>query len=131
MTRNVTTLEPESKLLDAVLLVRSSGYRHIPVVKDGRLVGILSDRDIQRASPSMYGDISPDEYNRIFETTHVGRVMAPEPITVTPKSTVPEAVQIMHENKFGALPVVEGDNQLVGIVTTTDLLSLLRTLIEK
>jgi CBS domain-containing protein len=130
MTREITTLGPDAKLLDAALLLRSSGYRHIPVVKDGALVGILSDRDVQRASPSMYGEISPEEYNRIFENTTVGRVMASQPVTISPDTPVKEAVQIMHDNKYGALPVVEGENKLVGIVTTTDMLRLLNTLVS-
>lgn len=129
MTQQVTSLNHDAKLLDAVLLLRSSGYRHVPVVSEGRLVGLLSDRDVQVASPSMFGTISPEEYNRIFETTPVSKVMARDPVTVKPTTPVKEVVQIMHDRKFGAVPVVEGDNKLVGIVTTTDLLDVLHTLL--
>lgn len=131
MTKELTTLEHDAKLLDAVLLMRSSGFRHLPVVNAGRLVGLLSDRDVQRASPSMFGKMSPEEYNRIFETTPVEKVMAREPVAVNPDTAVTEVVQMMHERKFGSVPVVEGDNKLVGIVTTTDLLGLLKTLLGK
>lgn len=131
MTGKVTTLNHDAKLLEAVLLMRSSGYRHLPVVNGGRLVGLLSDRDVQRASPSMFAKMTPDEYNRIFETTPVEKVMAREPVAVTPKTPVAEVVQMMHEQKFGSVPVVEEDNKLVGIVTTTDLLGLLSSLLDK
>lgn len=131
MTAHITTLDQEAKLLDAVLLLRSSGFRHLPVVKDNKLVGLLSDRDVQRAAPSMFGEVSPEEYNRIFETTPVARVMARDPVTVTQDTPLRDAVEIMHRDKYGALPVVEGDKKLVGILTTTDLLGLLNTLLSE
>jgi CBS domain-containing protein len=58
MTVQVSTIEHDAKLLDAVLLLRSSGFRHLPVVKEGRLAGLLSDRDVQRAAPSLFGECS-------------------------------------------------------------------------
>ncbi|MBI4462746.1 MAG: CBS domain-containing protein [Acidobacteria bacterium] len=125
MTREITTLPHDAKLLDAVLLMRSSGFRHMPVVNGDRLVGLLSDRDVQRASPSIFGKMSPEEYNRIFETTPIEKVMARDPVAVKPDAPITEVVKLMHERKFGSVPVVEGDNKLVGIVTTTDLLALL------
>jgi acetoin utilization protein AcuB len=129
MTSELTTLEADAKLLDAALLMRSSGFRHLPVVKEGRLVGLLSDRDVQRASPSMFSDISPEEYNRLFETTPIEKVMTKEPVSVSPDTAVSEVVRLMHQHKYGSLPVVEGDNQLVGIVTTTDMLRILSELL--
>lgn len=131
MTTELTTLEADAKLLDAALLMRSSGFRHLPVVKDGRLVGLLSDRDVQRASPSMFSNISPEEYNRLFETTPIEKVMAKEPVSVSPDTTVAEVVRLMHQHKYGSVPVVEGDQQLVGIVTTTDMLRILSDLLEE
>ncbi|MCI0402164.1 MAG: CBS domain-containing protein [Acidobacteria bacterium] len=130
MTPNITTIEHDAKLLDAVLMLRSSGFRHLPVVKDGQLVGLLSDRDVQRAAPSMFGEVSPEEYNRIFETTPVSRVMVKEPQTATVDMPIPEAVGIMHQNKYGALPVVDSGGRLAGIITTTDLLGLLHRVLS-
>ena len=130
MTASITTIEHDAKLLDAVLLLRSSGFRHLPVVKDGKLVGLLSDRDVQRAAPSMFGEVTPEEYNRIFETTPVSRVMVKEPQTATPEMPIGEAVGIMHQNKYGALPVVDSTGKLAGIITTTDLLSLLNRVLS-
>lgn len=131
MSTNLTTLDHESHLLDAVLLMRSSGYRHLPVVNGDKLVGIISDRDVQRAAPSLLSKISQEEYNRIFEGTPISRIMVKDVITVSPTTPVREAVRIAYENKFGCVPVVEGDKKLVGIVTVTDLLGVLDRLLEE
>lgn len=129
MTETVTTLQPGSRLLDAALLMRSTGFRHLPVVQDGILVGIISDRDIKRHSPSMLAKISQEEYNKIFEETTIEKVMTKDPQTVSPGSPIKEAIQVMHDRKFGAIPVVDEGKKLVGIVTTTDALGLLATLL--
>jgi len=131
MTAQVSTIEHDAKLLDAVLMLRSSGFRHLPVVKDGRLAGLLSDRDVQRAAPSLFGEVTQEEYNRIFETTPVYRVMARETVTVTPDTPISEAVSLMREHKYGALPVVDADGRLAGIVTTIDCLRLLHALLTE
>ncbi|MGH9863073.1 MAG: CBS domain-containing protein [Candidatus Acidiferrales bacterium] len=131
MTTEVATLDYDAKLLDAALQMRSSGFRHLPVIKDGRLAGVISDRDVHRASPSIFSDITPEEYNRLFETTPIAKVMAREPTTVSPDTPVREVVQLMHENKVGSVPVVDGEKHLVGIVTTTDLLRVLNDLLTE
>lgn len=131
MTADVTTLDHEAKLLDAALLMRSSGFRHLPVVKEGQLVGVISDRDVQRASPSMFSKISPEEYNQLFETTPITKVMARDPTSVSPDTTVQEVAQLMFEHKFGSVPVVDAEHHLVGIVTTTDLLRILNDLLRE
>lgn len=131
MSTNLTTLEDGSRLLDAVLLMRSSGYRHLPVVNGDELVGIVSDRDVQRVAPSLFSKISQEEYNRIFEGTPITRVMVREVMTVKPTTLVRDAVRVIYENKFGCLPVVEGGNRLVGMVTVTDLLGVLDRLLSQ
>jgi acetoin utilization protein AcuB len=131
MTRELTTLEYDAKLLDAALLMRSSGFRHLPVVKDGRPVGVLSDRDVQRASPSIFSNLSPEEYNRLFETIPVEKVMAREPMTATPETPIKEVVQVMYEQKVGSVLVVGPDKKVLGIVTNTDLLRMLNTVLDE
>jgi len=131
MTAQVSTIDHDAKLLEAVLLLRSSGFRHLPVVKEGQLVGLLSDRDVQRAAPSLFGEVTQEEYNRIFETTPVSRVMARDTLTVTPETPINEAVALMHEHKYGALPVVDANGKLAGIVTTIDCLRLLQALLSQ
>lgn len=131
MTRELTTLEHDAKLLDAALLMRSSGFRHLPVVKEGRPVGVLSDRDVQRASPSIFSNLSPDEYNQLFETVPVEKVMAREPVTATPETPIKEVARIMYEQRVGSVLVVGPDQKVLGIVTNTDLLRFLNTLLDE
>ena len=131
MTRELTTLEHDAKLLDAALLMRSSGFRHLPVVKDGRPVGVLSDRDVQRASPSIFSNLPPDEYNRLFETIPVEKVMVREPMTATAETPIKEVVQVMYEQKVGSVLVVGPDKKLLGIVTNTDLLRMLNAVLDE
>jgi acetoin utilization protein AcuB len=124
MVSPVTAVPETTSLLDAVLLMRRSGFRHLPVVNGERLVGIITDRDLSRLAPSMLGKPSPLEYNEIFENTPLAKVMTRNPITVTPDSRVLDAVAILHHKKLGCLPVVE-NGCLVGIITVTDMLGLL------
>jgi len=76
------TVDPSTFLLDAALMLRAGAVRHLLVVEDGRLVGLLTDRDIQRCAPSRLVPISEEGYNAVFEGTTVSRVMTREPLTV-------------------------------------------------
>lgn len=129
MTTELTTLESDARLLDATLLMRSSGLRHLPVVKDGRPVGVISDRDVQRASPSIFSKMSPEEYNKMFETTSIEQVMAKEPFTAAPDTPVREVLQAMLDQRLGSCLVVDQEGRLMGIVTNTDLLRLLNEIL--
>ena len=129
MTRNVTTLRNDSHLLDAALLIRRTGKRHVPILdENGKLVGIISDRDVSRLSPSMLANMTPDEYNQIFEATPITAAMTKNPITIRPDASVREAVNLLYSKRVSALPVVDVD-QLVGIVTISDMLGLLNQLL--
>ena len=124
MTSPATTLPHTASLLDAALKLRSTGYRHLPIVDGERLVGIVSDRDILRFSPSLLGRIGQEEYNAIFENTQLERLMSRDPLTVTPTTRLREAAALLYERKLGCLPVVE-DGRLVGIITIIDMLAIL------
>jgi acetoin utilization protein AcuB len=129
MSRNVTTLNDDARLLDAALLIRRTGKRHLPIINaSGTVVGILSDRDVSRLAPSMLGPITPEEYNNIFEATPVVAAMTKGPITVSPDTPVQDAVALLYSRKIGALPVVE-NGSLVGILTVADMLGLLNELL--
>ena len=131
MTTKVTTLPQDSRLLDAALIIRRSGKRHVPIVNgDGVVVGMVSDRDVSRAAPSMLSKMTPEEYNQIFESTPIEVVMSTNVITISPNDDVSRAASLLYTKKIGALPVVE-DGKLVGIVTGTDMLALLNELLGK
>ncbi len=124
MTAPAKSMARDARLLDAALALRSTGFRHLPIVEGERLVGIITDRDIHRFAPSLLIKISPEEYNAIFENTPLERVMTRDPLTVTPDTPLREAAAILQEKKLGCLPVVENE-RLVGIVTVTDMLGVL------
>ena len=131
MTTNVTTLNDQSRLLDAALLIRRTGKRHVPIVNDaGKPVGIISDRDVSRMAPSMLSRMTPDEYNQIFEATPITVAMTKNPITVAPELSIREAVSMLYEKKIGAIVVTEND-RVVGILTVTDMLGLLNSLLAQ
>jgi acetoin utilization protein AcuB len=109
MTRSVITTEPSRTIDSAAHLMRAGRFRHLPVLRDGELVGIISDRDVHTR-----------------ESRCVGEVMHTSVVTVTPDSPIEMAAHLLIENKIGALPVVEdGTNALVGIVSQTDLFAAL------
>lgn len=122
MSKDVFTVEPEDILVDAFELMRIHRIRHIPVVKDGKLVGILSDRDIRHALPMRVreGDAHP-AYGETLLNTPVATVMTTNPITIDPNATIREAAEIICREKIGALPVMDQD-KLVGIISSEDLL---------
>jgi len=128
MSSPVTTVPHDAQLLEAALTLRRTGFRHLAIVDGEKLVGIITDRDIARFAPSMLTNISPEEYNAIFENTPLAKVMTRNPLTVNPSTPVREAVKMLHNRKLGCLPVVEGE-KLVGIVTVSDMLSFLYRLI--
>ena len=128
MTADPQTLDVDSTLLDAVLLMRRSDLRHIPILENGRVVGIITDRDVARFAPSILVTLSPQDYNRVFEDTPVAKVMTRKLVSTTPEMKLSEAVDLIYGQKLGCLPVLEGE-RLVGIITVVDMLRALHDLI--
>jgi acetoin utilization protein AcuB len=129
MTPSVITIEPSTKLLDAALMLRASSIRHLPVVENGLLVGVLSDRDIQRCAPSRLIPVTEEGYNAVFAGTTVNRVMTRNPQTVSSATPLLGAIVMMQQSRFGCLPVVD-DGKLVGIVTRNDLVDALQKILS-
>lgn len=131
MTSTVTTLTVDARLLDAALLIRRTGKRHVPIVSsDGKAIGIISDRDVSRLAPSVRSPLGPDEYNRVLEETPITLAMSKDPITIHPDAPVQQAVNIMTSKKISSVLVTQSDGKLIGIITVTDLLGLLDQLLS-
>jgi acetoin utilization protein AcuB len=130
MTTSVTTLPDDSKLLDAALLIRRTGKRHVPIVsaETGKVVGIISDRDVSRLAPSILSKQSQEEYNQVFENTPITLAMTKNPLGISPSAPIAEAAQLLYTKKIGALLAVE-DGELKGILSVSDLLGLLNELL--
>lgn len=123
MTADPVTLGPEDTLMRAVEVMRLHGIRRLPIVVGGRLVGVLAEGDLKRAQPSTLTD-TQEEFERVMEGTNVSRIMIGDPVTIEPGASLLDAARTLQNNKFGALPVVEG-GRLVGILTDNDLLRVL------
>jgi acetoin utilization protein AcuB len=122
--KNPVTITPDASFYEARNLIHEKGVRHLPVVdKSDVLVGIVTDRDIRQASPSDATLLSVQELNYLLGKLKVSSFMTPKAklITITPDTIIEEAVQLMHDNKIGCLPVVE-NGKLYGIFTETDAL---------
>ncbi len=120
MSRPVITLTPDMPIHDALDLFKKERIRRAPVVKDGKLVGIVSEKDLLNASPSPATTLSIWEMHYLLSKITVSEVMTRHVITVTEDTPIEEAARIMADNKIGGLPVMR-DGQVVGIITETDL----------
>jgi len=129
MTTDVTTVQETDTLLDATMIFVRSTLRHLPVLREKKLVGVVTERDVKQFSPSVLSGISPDIYNQLMETTPISRVMTRDPATVNPDQSMFEAVKVLTTRRIGCLPVVE-NGELMGILTTTDMLRLLARMLE-
>ncbi len=120
MKRNPITVEPEMGVKSAFSLLKKHGIRQLPVVKDGVLVGIVTDRDLRKpelAVPSLW-----DESYRIEDSFRVGDIMNMEVITVTEDTPIEEAASLLLKHKINGLPVISRAGRLSGIITTSDIL---------
>jgi acetoin utilization protein AcuB len=122
--KNPVTISPDASFFEARNLIHEKGVRHLPVVdKNNVLIGIVTDRDIRKVGPSEATLLSVQEINYLLGKLKVSNFMTPKEklITITPDTIVEEAVQLMHDNKIGCLPVIEA-GKLYGIFTETDVL---------
>jgi acetoin utilization protein AcuB len=120
MTFPVITVSPDMPINETLNMMRRERIRRVPVVKDGKLVGIVSDKDLLNASPSPVTSLSVWEMNYLLSKVTVKDVMTKAVLTITEDTPIEEAARIMADNKIGGLPVIRGE-QVVGIITETDL----------
>jgi len=123
MSHPVITIPPDMPIIDALNLMKREHIRRTPVVKNGKLVGIVSDKDLLNASPSPATSLSIWEINYHLSKITVEEIMTREVITVTEDTPIEQAARVMADNKIGGLPVMRGD-KVVGIITETDLFKL-------
>lgn len=124
MSHPVITIPPDMPIIDALNLMKREHIRRTPVVKDGKMVGIVSDKDLLNASPSQATSLSVWEMNYLLSKIRVKDVMTKKVLSVNEDTAIEVAARIMADNKIGGLPVLRGD-QVVGIITETDLFKVL------
>jgi CBS domain-containing membrane protein len=130
MSTDLVTLTEDETLDHAQRCMARGRIRHLPVVRQGRLVGLITHRDLLAASFSIFAEVERNEQRRIFDTIRVVEAMHRDVVTVSPDLKAAQAARILLENKYGCLPVVDAENNLVGIVTEADFLRLTVRLLQ-
>ncbi|MFZ5428524.1 MAG: CBS and ACT domain-containing protein [Thermodesulfobacteriota bacterium] len=126
MTKDVITVGPETSMMKASKLMREHKISRLPVVDDsGRLLGIVSDRDLKEASPSKATSLDMHELYYLLSEIKVKDIMTKTPLAVKPSETVEKAAVLMMNNNFGGLPVVDENLKVVGIITDSDVFKVL------
>lgn len=120
MTPNPITVEPNTPIFEALNLMKKHRIKQLPVVEDGKLLGLVTERDLLTVSPSPATTLSIYEINYLLSRMTVKEAMIKSPARISPDATIEEAAVIMREHRFGSLLVMEGEN-LVGIITESDL----------
>jgi CBS domain-containing protein len=122
MRTEFVTCEPSDRLDFADDVMKLGQIRHMPVVENNRVVGIVSQRDLLAASLSRALDIEPEHHRSFLRSVEIAEVMSNGVITVAPTSSIGEAASLMIRHKIGCLPVVDSVGRPVGLITETDLL---------
>lgn len=120
MTRNVVTIAHSQSITEAEEMLAENDLRRIPVVDEGKLIGIVCDTDILKAKPSVFDPDDEKEEGELFSSLGVDQVMTDNPVTVTDDAPIEEAVLLMRSYKINSIPVVQ-NNLLVGIITETNI----------
>ena len=124
MSHPVISINPDLPVVDALNLMKRERIRRTPVVKNGKMIGIVSDKDLLNASPSSATSLSVWEMNYLLSRIKVKDLMTKKVLTVSEDTPIEEAARIMADNKIGGLPVMRADH-IVGIITETDLFKIL------
>jgi len=125
MSTNLVTVNLTNNLVEAEKLFNENSIRHIPVINNSKIIGILSLTDLLRVSfVDTYGSDEKEVDTAVYNMLSIEQVMVKKPISVSSVQTIKEVAEILSKNEFHALPVVD-EGKLIGIVTTTDLLNYL------
>jgi acetoin utilization protein AcuB len=120
MSKDPITITDDTSMMKAIHLMKQNRFRRLPVLQEGRLVGIVSDRDLKEASPSKATTLDVHELYYLLSELQVKDIMTYDPITVAPDDTVEHAAQLMLDNTISGVPVVDEQGGVVGILTQSD-----------
>ena len=124
MSKPVITVPPDMPIIEALNSMKKDHIRRAPVVQNGKLIGIVSDKDLLNASPSQATSLSVWELNYLLSKITVKDVMTKKVLTIQETTPIEEAARILADNKIGGMPVMRGD-EVVGMITETDLFKML------
>ena len=121
MTREPITITDETSMIKAIHLMKQHRFRRLPVLHQGQLVGMVTDRDLKEASPSKATTLDVHELYYLLAELQVKEIMTRNPLSVSQDDTVEHAAQLMLEHTISGLPVVDAAGALVGIITQSDI----------
>ena len=130
MTREPVTIDAQASVIDAIHLMKEKNVRRLPVMRDGRLAGIVTDRMLKEYSPGKATTLDTWEVHYLLSKTPVAEAMNPHPHTTAPEAWLTEAAKIIRDHKLYGLCVVNEHGDLVGIFTISDLIDALFYLSE-
>jgi CBS domain-containing protein len=120
MTREVVSVDEDDSLQNLLESMRALRFRHLPVTDDNRLIGLITERDLLRASSSDLLPHGAAQSRELFERFRVRDVMVRDVVVTHPETSIIGAAQLLREKRVGCLPVVDANNVLLGILTTSD-----------
>ncbi len=124
MSEYVITLDENTSIMKAIQVLKEHKIRRIPVTRENKLVGIITDRDIKEVTPSKQTTFEVHELYYLLSELKIKDIMTKDPLTVYPDDTVEYAAVLMLENKISGLPVINKEREVVGIITQTDIFKL-------
>jgi acetoin utilization protein AcuB len=128
MSTPAVTIDAHSSMQDAINLLKKHRISMLPVMDKKRLVGIVTDRDLKKASPSDATTLDMHELLYLLSTVQVKDIMSPKPVTVPPDCTIEETADILLSNNISGVPVVDSDGGILGVITHTDLFKVIISL---
>lgn len=120
MSKDLITVDEEASIMKASKLMKQNSIRHLPVLRKGRLAGIVSDRELKEATPSKATTLDIHEMYYLLDQITVKSLMPKHLYTITPEATVEKAAAVMLKHNISALPVVDGKGGLIGIIAKGD-----------
>ncbi|WP_028318477.1 CBS and ACT domain-containing protein [Desulfobulbus elongatus] len=128
MNTPAITIDMHSSMQEAMNLLKTHRISMLPVMDKNRLVGIVTDRDLKKSSPSDATTLEIHELLYLLSTVQIKDIMSPKPITVPADFTIEETAEILMVNKISGVPVVDNDGSVVGVITHTDLFKVIISL---
>lgn len=125
MTRNPLTIEENASIIEAIHMMKEKSIRRLPVTRDGKFCGLITDRMIKDYSPGKATSMDTWEVHYLLSKAQVKDAMNPHPFTIHADARLCQAAQLVHDNKLYGLCVTDHDGRLVGILTTTNFMEAL------
>jgi acetoin utilization protein AcuB len=125
MTKNPITIEEDASVIEAIHLLKEKNIRRLPVMKRGKLVGLVTEKMLFGYMPAKASSLDQWELHYLLSKTPVKAAMNPKPHTVTPETPLSEAAKMIHDRKLNGITVVNEHGDLVGLLTTTNALEAL------